>query len=252
MTRLYPCLIYALCLLFAACSEGADAAGARIAVATNFQPVMAKLEARFETETGFELETVTGSTGALYAQIVNGAPFDVFLAADAARPAALEAAGQGIAGTRFTYATGRLVLWSSQSAPVSRASLSAPNLRKLAIANPALAPYGQAAMNVLAELNLFESLEEKLVLGENIGQAFAFVATGNAELGFLAEAQILSLPIAERGPYWAPPQSMYRPIRQDAQLLKRGAQSQAAKAFLAYLQSDEAADLIAASGYSRP
>jgi len=222
MTRFLSLLFALFSIGLSACSQAPDASHARIAVATNFQPVMEKLAAQFETRTNYRLETVTGSTGLLYAQIINGAPYDVFLAADEARPQNLSANGQGVAGTRFTYALGQLVLWHPEKTSIGPDNLKAAHVRKVALANPELAPYGLAAAHVIDGLGLTVSLKDKRVLGENIGQTFAFVKTGNAALGFVALSQVLGLPEGEQGAYWMPPQRLYTPIRQDAILLKRG------------------------------
>lgn len=249
MTRL---LVSFLCAIWglAACGNGVESNHARVAVATNFKSVMDALETRFEAETPYEIETVTGATGGLYAQILQGAPFDVYLAADQTRPEKLEEAGYAITGTRFTYAIGQLVLWHPEAEPVDLDSLKNPKLRKLAIANPALAPYGKAAQSALDKLGLDAILQDRIVFGGNVGQAMAFVKTGNAELGIVARSQILSLPQAERGAHFLLDATLHAPIRQDAQLLKRGENNKAAKAFLAYLASDEAAEMIADHGYA--
>ncbi len=242
------CVIYGL----AACGQASEKTTARIAVATNFKPVMVALETRFEAETGYDIETVTGSTGGLYAQITQGAPFDVFLAADQERPQKLEESGHAVEGRRFTYAIGRLVLWRAASGQIGLESLRDPHLLKLAIANPELAPYGRAALGVIEELGLQKKLQDKLVLGENIGQTFAFIKTGNAELGFVALSQVLSLPEAERGTSFPLESRLYQPIRQDAQLLKHGSDNRVALAFIDFLRSQDAADIIASAGYITP
>lgn len=238
-----------LCLsvmtVFIACQRSEPTLGAQVAVATNFQPVMDRLQPRFEAETGYQIQTIYGSTGALYAQILNGAPYDVFLAADQARPERLEAQEFALSGTRFTYASGKLALWSAEVRKIDVETLKAAQFRRLAIANPALAPYGAAAQSVLERLGLHEGLKDKLVMGENAGQAFAFVKTGNAELGFVALWHVLSLPEGARGTYWQIDETLYTPVLQDAQLLLQGAENEAAKAFLAYLASDEVQAWIA-------
>lgn len=240
------------CVLLAACDARPALPGARLAVAANVKPVMDALEARFEADTFYEIEIVTGATGALYTQIINGAPFDILLAADQARPEKLESDGQGIAGTRFTYATGRLALWSAAPGTDAFKTLSSPNLRTLAHANPDLAPYGRAAEQVIAALGLEAQVADKRVLGQNVGQAFAFVQTGNAELGFVALSQVLSLPARARGLYWVPPDTLYTPIKQDAILLAHGERNEAALAFLTFLQGQDARDMIAGAGYKVP
>ena len=254
MARSFALFLSCLCLLLPACSKASkDAGTARIAVATNFKPAMTALKARFKTQTGFEIDVVTGSTGALYTQILHGAPFDVFLSADEARPEKLESNGQGVAGTRFTYAIGQLVFWHPDAEIASLEVLQRSESSKVAIANPELAPYGRAAKELLWNfMGGHTRLDDRLVLGENIGQAFAFIKTGNAEFGFVALSQILSLTEDEQGAYWVPPENMYVPIRQDVILLGRGADNKAAAAFLGFLASEEARDIIAAAGYSVP
>ncbi len=227
----------------------AFAGEARIAVAANFKSTLDELEAAFEAQSGHDVIVTSGSTGKLYAQIVNGAPFDVFLAADQARPMRLEAEGAAVVGSRFTYAVGRLALWDPDGVAVGPERLSRGDDRRLAMANPDLAPYGAAARQVIAALNLSDATRDKLVFGENIGQTFAFIRTRNAELGFVALSQVLAAPAARRGAYWAPPQDMYDPIRQDAVLLARGAENDAARAFVAFLNSDDAASVIERHGY---
>ncbi|WP_233356008.1 molybdate ABC transporter substrate-binding protein [Henriciella aquimarina] len=242
----------AMLALLALFPAQAQADEATIAVASNFRPVMAELETVFESQTGHDLTVSVGSTGKLYTQIIHGAPYDIFLAADEARPKRLEAESQIVPGTRFTYAIGQLTLWRPEGGEISPEALAAPDLRHVAIANPELAPYGAAATEVIAGLGLTGQLEGKLVRGENIGQAFAFVKTGNAELGFVALSQVLSLEDGERGARWDPPQTLYTPIRQDAVLLKRSADNEAAQAFIAFLRGDDAKAIISGYGYDTP
>lgn len=239
-------------VLAAACSPAAPANTATIAVAANFKPAMDKLEIAFEAETGHQIILVIGSTGALYAQIQQGAPFDVLLGADTARPALLETEGLGVAGTRFTYAIGQLVLWRPEHEPVTVASLSAPNLRHIALANPKHAPYGAAAMSVLQSQELEDDLTDRLVVGENVGQAMVFVQTGNADLGFVALSQVLALPAKDQGAYWSVPAALYPPIRQDGVLLKRAAGNPVAQDFMAFMQSAKAREIITNMGYIAP
>lgn len=223
-----------------------------IAVATNFIDTARALETAFEAETGLEITLSSGSTGQIYAQIENGAPYSVFLAADQERPERLVANGTAVEGTRFTYATGQLVLWSADATILAgdgETVLRADDYRALAIANPDLAPYGLAAMQTLSSLGLEETVSDRLVMGQNIGQAFTLVASGNAELGFVARSQILSRPEGEKGSSWLVPESLHDPIRQDAVLLKRGMDDEAAYKFIAFLRSERAAAIIAAHGY---
>ncbi len=234
---------------------------ARVAVATNFMPVVDALRVDFEMRTGHTIRVSSGSTGKLYAQIVHGAPFDVFLAADAARPAALVDGGFAIASSQRDYAHGRLVLVSRDSARVAedgRETLRTGDWRKLALANPELAPYGRAARETLVSLGLWRALEPRLVLGENIGQTFALVATGNAEVGLVALSQLGRAGGANRhgaratdvlGSHWLVPATLHRPIRQAAVLLRRGVENEAASAFLAFLASPSTRAVIREFGY---
>lgn len=222
------------------------AAEVRVAVASNFTAVMKQIAAGFEAATGHGLVISYGSTGKIYAQIVNGAPFEAFLAADQARPQRL--VEEGRASDRFTYAVGRLVLWSPNPDRVDAeaAVLRTGDFRRLAIANPVTAPYGAAALQVLERLGLVQALEPRLVRGDNIAQAYQFVATRNAELGFVALAQVALEPGGSR---WPVPLELYDPIRQDAVLLEKGRDNPAARAFLDYLAGPEARAVIARFGY---
>lgn len=249
MRNALPVFFWLVAVLFPACASAGEA---RIAVAANFAEAMDDLEPAFESATGHDLIVSTGSTGQIYAQIVNGAPYDIFLAADEERPALLEEQGTAVAGSRFTYAVGRLTLWSAGSQGIGEdgaATLSRGDFRHLAIANPDLAPYGAAALETLAALGLREALKGKIVMGQNVGQAHALVSTGNAELGFVALSSVLALPSGSEGSRWDVPDELYAPIRQDAVLLTRAADNAAARAFLDWLQSDEARAIIAAHGY---
>lgn len=223
----------------------------RIAVASNFAEVMRELAQRFEHNSGHTLLISTGSTGKHYAQIINGAPFDIFFAADVQRPALLEANGPGITNTRFTYAIGKLVLWSPQASYVDADGqvLNSPDYRHLAIANPRLAPYGKAAQQVLEARKLWPAITARLVQGENIGQTFQFVKSGNAELGFVAYAQVKRPGQPLTGSYWLVPQSLYTPIEQQAILLR---DSVAARSFIQYVQTTPALQLIRDYGYDTP
>lgn len=243
-------LLWGLVLLAGAAAARAETA--MVAVATNFAEVMQRLEADFEAASAHAVTVSTGSTGQLYAQIAHGAPYHVLLAADQQRPAALEQRGLAVSGSRFTYAIGRLVLWSPQPGLVEAdgaATLRAGAFRRLAIANPVLAPYGAAARQVLERLDLYAPLRERIVMGENIGQTHALVATGNAELGFVAMASLQRPDQPAHGSRWAVPQQLHDPIRQDAVLLARGADNAAARDLLAYLRSPPARALIRRFGY---
>lgn len=222
-----------------------------IAVAANFAAPVQKIAAEFEKKTGHKAVISTGSTGKFYAQIVNGAPFEILLAADDETPAKLEKEGQSVTGKRFTYAIGKLVLWSPKSAIVDANAdvLKRGGFDHLSIANPKVAPYGAAAVETLKSLGVFESLQGKLVMGENIAQTHQFIATGNAPLGFVALSQVLKDGKID-GSYWIVPEKMYSPIRQDATLLNKGKDNKAADAFLQFLKSKTAKDIILSYGYS--
>ena len=245
--RCYPFLFLLLGLL--ASAAGADEI--RVAVASNFRPAMSAAAARFTQSSGHDVTLIPGSTGKHYAQIVNGAPFDAFFAADRRRPLLLEREQRIVPGSRFTYAIGKLVLWSATEGLVGPdgAILQAGTFDHLAIANPELAPYGAAARQVLQALGLWEALAGQLVRGENINQAFQFVVSGNAQLGFVARAQ-LDMPGRPRhGSAWEPPQALYDPIEQQAVLLR---DAPAPRAFMSFMRSKEAGALIRAYGYDVP
>jgi molybdate transport system substrate-binding protein len=225
----------------------------QVAVASNFTAPMRVIAEQFERDTGHKTLLAFGSTGKLYAQIRNGAPFSVLLAADEQVPARLEEEGLGVAGSRFTYAIGTLVLWSAQEGLIDNQTdvLIDQPFRHLAIANPKTAPYGAAAMATLKELGLLESVKDKLVQGENIAQTHQFVASGNAELGFVALSQVVKDGEIQQGSGWVVPTAYHPPIRQDALLLNKGRDNPAAQALLDYLRSAEATEVIAAYGYDR-
>lgn len=228
-----------------------QAAEVQVAVASNFLAPMQRIAAAFERDTGHRARLASGATGKFYAQIRNGAPFEVLLAADEATPARLEAEGRTVAGTRFTYAIGRLVLWSPRAEYVDAAGavLRRGGFAHLAVANPRTAPYGAAAARVLASLGLADALAARLVTGENIGQTYQFVASGNAELGFVALSQVMADGKLTGGSAWQVPDELYPPIRQDAVLLERGADNPAAATLLDYLRGDAARALIGGYGY---
>jgi len=229
----------------------AQADEVQVAVAANFTAPMQKIAAQFEQDTGHKALLAFGATGKFYAQIQNGAPFEVLLAADDATPAKLEQAGQAVRGTRFTYAIGKLVLWSAKDGYVdpNGAVLKTGHFAHLAIGNPKTAPYGAAAVETLEKLNLFEHLQSKLVQGENISQAQQFVSTGNAELGFVALSQVWHDGKLSSGSAWIVPSNLYSPIRQDAVILKKGEANPAARALTTYLRSDKAKAIIRSFGY---
>lgn len=241
--------LFAALFLLLACGAGESRQQqVTVAVASNFASTIQELADLFEQETGISVVLSLSSTGKHYAQIVNGAPYDVFLAADAERPRLLEEEGNAVTGTRFTYAIGRLVLWSPDEGRVTgEESLRRGDFRFLSIANPRLAPYGSAAREVLESIGLWEELEPRLVQGENITQAWQFVATGNAELGFVPEATIIEG--GGGGSQWIVPQELYTPIVQQAVLIR---DTPEARAFLEYLASEPARTLIGESGYDLP
>jgi len=235
-------------VLFAIGLESAAADEITVAVAANFARPMAALVERFEAETAHRVRITTGSTGKHYAQIRNGAPFDAFFAADAERPRRLEEAGVGVPGSRFTYAIGRLALWSPRSDYVDAEGkiLEDGAFRHLAIANPSLAPYGAAARDVLAAKGVLDALERKLVFGEDVGQTFGFVHSGAAELGFVAYAQLVADDGGVGGSHWLVPAALHAPIEQQAVLL---VDSPAARAFVEFVSSDAARAIIERFGY---
>ena len=226
----------------------------QVAVAANFTAPMQQIAAQFEKDTGHKAVLSFGATGKFYAQIVNGAPFEVLLAADDETPARLEKDGQGLPGSRFTYAIGKLVLWSTDPALVDGKGevLKTGSFRHLAIANPKTAPYGTAAVETMTKLGLLSSLQARFVQGENISQTQQFVVTGNAELGFIALSQVIKDGKIGAGSAWIVPTNLYEPIRQDALQLAKGKDKPAATALLAYLKGDKAKAIIKTFGYELP
>lgn len=250
----------------------------RVAVAANFAATHEALAERFTERTEIAVRTSTGSTGQLYAQIVNGAPFDVLLAADTVRPARLEADGLAVPGSRFTYAEGRLALYApaigpartaaagpaggdAGEAPPAGAALAGLDVlratadpaagagRRLALANPRLAPYGEAARQALVALGLWDALEDRVVMAENVGQAFQFVESGAAELGLVAGSYVRDAPAAA---VWTVPGELHDPIRQDAVRLESVADTAAARLYVEFLRGREARRIIEAGGYGLP
>lgn len=224
----------------------------QVAVAANFTAPIQAIAKDFEKDTGHTLVAAYGATGQFYAQIKNGAPFDVFLAADDTTPQKLEAEGESVKGSRFTYAIGTLALWSAKDGYVDAKGevLKKNQYQHLSIANPKAAPYGLAATQVLAKLGLTDATKAKLVEGQNITQAFQFVSTGNAELGFVALSQIYKDGKVGNGSAWIVPAELHDPIRQDALILNKGKDSAAAKALVEYLKGPKAAAVIKAYGYA--
>lgn len=241
-----------LCIVAVAAlrSHGASAEEIRVAVATNFAETMQALVAEFEANSDHEVLLSSGATGSHYAQIKNGAPFDAFFAADAERPRLLEDEGVAVAGSRFRYAVGRLMLWSPRAEYVDADGrvLETGDFRHLAIANPELAPYGAAAREVLTARGLWETLEPRLVRGQDIGQTYSFVHTGNAELGFVAYAQLVKPGDAVAGSYWLVPESLHAPIEQEAVLLR---DAPAVRELIEFVKSPAARAIIESYGYGQ-
>ena len=239
--------IAAIAGLLLLASTAARAAQTNVAVAANFAEAAKEIAAAFGQKTGHEAVLSFGSSGQFYTQITQGAPFQVFLSADQTRPRKLVADGIAVADSRFTYAIGKLVLWSRSPGFVTgEETLRAASFAKLSICNPAAAPYGEAAMETMKSLKLYETLEPKLVEGATITQAYQFIETGNAELGFVALSQLAG---HDTGSRWVVPQDLYDPIRQDAVLLKSGAENEAASAFVGFLRGPEARAIIEKYGY---
>ena len=226
----------------------AQADTTNVAVAANFTDAATEIAVLFAETTDHEAILSFGATGQLYAQITQSAPFEILLAADDVRPTLAVAEGNGVDGSVFTYAVGQLVLYSTEEAMVTGPeTLEGGNFERIAIANPETAPYGKAAIETLQSLGVLDALQSKIVQGQNIGQAYQFVETGNAELGFVALGQVSQ---TDTGSRWIVPQEHYQPIRQDAVLLKTGEANPAANAFIAFLQSEEAASIIEKYGYA--
>ena len=251
----FACFFVFFGLLMGASQAVADEL--KVAVASNFYPTMKLIAKHFELKTDgssgqqHKVILIPGSSGRHYAQIINGAPFDVFFSADIDRARLLEQEGRAIAGTRFTYALGKLILWSSIDNYVDSKGevLNKKDFRYLAIANPKLAPYGKSAEEALRSLKLWTNLKKRLVQGENIAQTFQFISTGNAKLGFVAYSQIMNPGLSIDGSFWEVPQSIYKPIEQQAVLLK---DSYIGREFLSFVKSDESLSIIYESGYGLP
>ena len=234
-----------------ALSAASHADEVSVAVAANFAAPMQKIAADFEKDSGHRLALSFGATGKFYAQIKNGAPFEVLLSADDVTAAKLEAERLAVAGSRFTYATGKLVLWSAKAGFVDDkgAVLAKGDFRHVSMANPKLAPYGAAAVESLQKMGLNATLAPKFVQAENIAQAYQFVATGNAELGFVALSQVIKDGKIGEGSGWIVPANLYAPLRQEAVLLDKGKGKPAAQVLLTYLKGDKAKALIRSFGY---
>jgi molybdate transport system substrate-binding protein len=221
-----------------------------IAVAANFTDATRDIIPLFEESTGHKVKVSFGSTGKLYSQIENGAPFDLFLAADTKRPIKAENEALAVKGSRFTYAKGKIVLWSTASglSNTGEAYLKRDDFKHIAMANPKTAPYGLAAEQVMEQLGVWNTLQPKLVRGDSISQTFQFIVSGNVQAGFVALSQVKAW-TGEQGSYWEIPQRDYAPIAQQAVLLKRGKDNAAARAFLDFLQGPQALAVISSYGY---
>lgn len=232
-------------------SASAFAEEVQVAVAANFTAPMKVIAADFEKATGHKVVLSFGSTGKFYTQIKNGAPFDVFLAADDTTPEKLEKENGTVAGSRFTYATGKLVLWSAKPDVVDAKgeALKKNTFTHIALASPKLAPYGQAAVETMNKLGVYDTLQPKFVQGESIAQTFTFVSTGNAELGFVALSQVYEGGKLKSGSGWIVPANLHEPIRQDAVILSKGKDNKAAAELTAYLKSEPAKTVIRSFGY---
>ncbi len=245
-----PIIVLALLLS----SQTSWAATVLVAVASNFTKPMTEIAAEFEKATGHSAKLSFGSSGKFVSQLENGAPFEVLLSADEKGPQKLEQAGLAVAGSHFTYALGKLVLWSATPDYVDDQGkiLTIGGFKHLALADPKLAPYGAAAIEVLKGLNLQDKLSPLFVLGENIAQTYQFISTGNAELGFVALSQVIENGHCATGSCWIIPDDRHAPIRQDAVLLSKGAENPAAPALLDYLKSAPALAIIEKYGYALP
>ncbi|MGU3347090.1 molybdate ABC transporter substrate-binding protein [Pseudomonas monsensis] len=248
-SRFAPSCLVSLLAVFAIGTVQADEV--QVAVAANFTAPIQAIAADFEKDTGHKLVAAYGATGQFYTQIKNGAPFEVFLSADDTTAEKLEKEGDSVKGSRFTYAIGTLALWSAKEGYVDAKGdvLKKNEYQHLSIANPKAAPYGLAATQVLEKLKLTEATKAKIVEGQNITQAYQFVSTGNAELGFVALSQIYKDGKVSSGSAWIVPASLHDPIKQDAVILNNGKDSAAAKALVEYLKGPKAAAVIKSYGY---
>jgi molybdate transport system substrate-binding protein len=240
--------------LLAACAFCARAGEVTVAVAANFTAPMRKIAAAFKADTGHDAKLSFGATGAFATQVRNGAPFEILLAADDETPARLEKEGFAAPASRFTYAVGTLVLWSAREGYVEARGdvLARGGFERIAIANPKLAPYGAAAVETMQHLGLYDKLKPRIVQGENISQTFQFVATGNAQLGFVALSQVTQDGRIAKGSGWVVPSNLHAPIKQDAVLLAKGKDNAAASELLKFLKGEKARGIIRAYGYEIP
>lgn len=250
-TTLRAILKFSVLAFAASAAAYASADEVQVAVAANFTAPIQAIATDFEKDTGHKLVAAFGATGQIYTQIKNGAPFEVFLSADDTTPAKLEQEGDTVKGSRFTYAVGTLALWSAKDGYVDSKGqvLKANQYQHLSIANPKTAPYGLAATQVLSKMGLTEATKAKIVEGQSITQAYQFVSTGNAELGFVALSQIYKDGKLTSGSAWIVPDDLHDPIKQDAVILNKGKGSAAAKALVEYLKGPKAAAIIKSFGY---
>jgi molybdate transport system substrate-binding protein len=238
-------------ILFSVFTLFTEAKPVHVAVAANFSNSMKSLVTEFEKTSDYQIVLSFGSSGKFYAQIKQGAPYELFFSADQAKPDALQKDGLVIANSRFTYATGRLAVWSARPdfSNEIETNLKKGAFNKLALANPKLAPYGAATLEVLKYLSLLESTQSKWVRGENVAQTYQFVSSGNADLGFISLSQLLGTKKVKQDSYWLVPDYMHHPIKQDVVLLRSAEKSQGAKAFLDFIHSNKAQKIIAEYGY---
>lgn len=243
-------LAWCLCVFLSTTVPPAFAEQALVAVAANFIPPFREIAIEFETTTGHTLRVAAGSSGNFYSQIKNGAPFDIFFSADRERPKLLEDEGLGIKESRVTYAIGRLVLWSpNENLIKGEETLRLKQYKRLAMASPKTAPYGVAAMQTMHKLELWESLQPNLVMGESLGQTMGFIESGNAQLGFIALSQVLDPKIMGKGSRWDVPNTLHEPIAQDVILLTKGKDNPAANALIQFIGSPQAKTIITRYGY---
>ena len=223
-----------------------------VAVAANFSGPMQEIAEVFTQTQPHKIQLAFGSSGKFFAQIVNGAPYDLFFSADQTKPQALIDQNLALTSSRFTYALGALALWSADPLKINNDAsvLVSGNFNKLALANPKLAPYGLAAMDVLINMQLMEASQKRWVQGENIAQTYQFIASGNADIGFVAVSQIMQNAVLKKGSAWIVPSTLYRPIKQDAVLLKRSKHLTTAKLFMDFMQGPEASHIIRSFGYT--
>ncbi|HEX4597936.1 MAG TPA: molybdate ABC transporter substrate-binding protein [Burkholderiaceae bacterium] len=240
-----------LLTLLGLASELVAADEVAVAVAANFTAPMQQIAIEFHKDTGHTAQLSFGSTGKFYAQISSGAPFEVLLAADRETPSRLVSEGKAVAASQFTYAIGKLVLWSAKPGVVDQKGSVLTNsaIAHIAYCNPKLAPYGAAAVEAMKSLGVLDAVQPKLVQGESIAQAFQFVASGNAEIGFIALSQVIKDGKIPDGSSWILPSNLYSPIRQDAVILDKGRDRPAAKALIDYLKSDKSKAIIRSFGY---